>query len=167
MTRRPDLKTAAAMLAAISALAIVSMDASAALAQTTDPVAEAKAIIWAKEKAIYAHRAEGDMGYYVANASPAYMSWPPITALPERLNVTAANANITLKSGNKEKIENKLVDFTLDGDTALIYYINHRTARGDGTPVDETFSNIHVWVKRKGEWLLLGGMARPTAPPIR
>jgi hypothetical protein len=33
--------------------------------------------------------------------------------------------------------------------------------------VDEKFSNIHVWVKRDGDWKLLGGMARPTLPPIK
>jgi hypothetical protein len=165
MSHRTAPKATARLPLALVALALLGSAASNAWAQT-DPVAEAKATIFAKEQKIYASRAGGSMDYYVANTSPNYLGWPPTAPKPIHRDVVAPGAAKGL-AGSKEKIETKLVDFTLDGDTALIYYMNHRTARGDGTPVDESFSNIHVWVKRNGEWLLLGGMARPTAPTIK
>ena len=142
-----------------------AMLASGVFAQTADHAAEAKAIIWAKEQKIYKDRASGSMDFYVASSSPHYLGWPPTASKPfPRQALPEHTSNII---GNKEKIETEFVDFTIDGDTALIYYNNHRTARGDGSPVDERFSNIHVWVERDGEWKLLGGMARVTAPPLK
>jgi ketosteroid isomerase-like protein len=60
----------------------------------------------------------------------------------------------------KEKLTMELMDFTLHGDTAVIYYLNHRTMRPDGTAVDEKFENIHVWVRDGADWKIVGAMSR-------
>jgi hypothetical protein len=52
------------------------------------------------------------------------------------------------------------MDFTLHGDTAVIYYLNHRTMRPDGAPTDEKFENIHVWVRAGDDWQIVGAMSR-------
>jgi ketosteroid isomerase-like protein len=166
MSRIENLSRAVLAGLFVSALIATSAGAEDAAGKTpADKMAEAKAIIFAKEQKIYGDRATGSMAYYAASTSPNYLGWPPTAAKPfPRQDLSSNNAGI---KGSKEKIDTQLVDFTMDGDTALIYYSNHRTARGDGTPVDEKFSNIHVWVKRDGDWKLLGGMARPTLPPIK
>jgi hypothetical protein len=30
----------------------------------------------------------------------------------------------------------------------------------DGTPADQTFDNIHVWIKEGGDWKVLASMSR-------
>jgi hypothetical protein len=148
-------------LATVVALALGC--ARPAAAQTDEAVAEAKATLFDMEQRIYASRKLGNMDLYVAHASPNYLGWPPIVAKPERRE--KVNANQTNLAGSQEQNELTLAGFTLDGDTAIIYDINHRTRRGDGAPVDEYFDNIHVWVKRDGQWLLLGTMPRPSQRP--
>ena len=59
----------------------------------------------------------------------------------------------------------ELIDVTkkglsFDGDTALAFFETHRTRRAGGEAVDERFENIHVWVKREGEWRLIANMSR-------
>jgi ketosteroid isomerase-like protein len=146
-------------------MAVATMGA-AAHAQTAEETAKAKALIFDMEQKIYADRGTGSIQYYADHTSPHYLGWPPTSAKPIPRQALSNVNNGSIK-GSKEKITTELVDFTLEGDTALIYYENHRTARGDGTPVDERFSNIHVWVKRGDKWMLVGGMARPTLPPIK
>lgn len=129
-------------------------------AATSEAEVEAvKALIWAKEKAIYAGRAKGDVGYYIANASPHYLAWTSGTKAPFGVATLAAGA-AGMKSRDKEIITNELVDFSLSGDTAIIYYRNHRKRLPDGTPVDQTYDNIHVWQKTGGEWKVLASMSR-------
>jgi hypothetical protein len=65
-----------------------------------------------------------------------------------------------MRSQDKEKIETSFSDFTLHGDTAVIYYVNHRTVMPNGTPVDQTFDNIHVWVRDGADWKVLASMSR-------
>ncbi len=50
------------------------------------------------------------------------------------------------------------------GDTAIIYYVDHRTVKPDGTPVDQVFDDIHVWVWENGDWTVLASMSRLEAP---
>jgi hypothetical protein len=128
------------------------------LAQTAAETADAKAKIWAKEQSIYADRAAGNLNSYLKATAPNYMAWPPFSRSPygrEGLKETTPRV-----AGAKEHITSEFTNFTLQGDTAVIYYTNHRTAMGDGTPVDQYFENIHVWVRLGDDWKVLGGMSR-------
>lgn len=130
-----------------------------ASAQAPDAKSKARDEIWAKEQKIYADRANGGLEYYIANTSPNYVGWPPNSARP--LAQTGLKTDSKAMAGKtEEKLTMELMDFTLSGDTAIIYYLNHRTMRPDGTVVDERFENIHVWTREKSEWKLIGGMAR-------
>lgn len=145
------------------ASALLMGAASATQAQTaTDKDSakdKAREAIWAKEQAIYADRSNGGLNYYIANSSPNYVGWPPNS--PKPLAQTGLKADSKAMEGKtKEKLTMELMDFTLSGDTAIIYYLNHRTSRPDGTVVDEKFENIHVWTREAGDWKLMGGMAR-------
>jgi hypothetical protein len=118
----------------------------------------ARAEIWSKELAIYAGRGRGDLGPYIDNTAAGYMAWPPQAAKP--LGVGALRQ--TAKSmPSQEKLTMELVDFTLHGDAAIIYYRTHRTIRPDGAATDEFFETTHTWVREGDDWKLLGGMARP------
>jgi hypothetical protein len=61
--------------------------------------------------------------------------------------------------------------FTLNGNTALTYFLTHRTRLGEAfdlngsRDVDQWYENIHVWTLEDGDWRLIGGMARPVDPP--
>jgi ketosteroid isomerase-like protein len=147
----------------LAALAFWCAAEGVGFAQTADEVAKAKVEIWAKEMAIYAGRAEGSVDYYLKNTSPNYLAWVYGTPKPFGRDALAANGK-NMASQNHEKIDTQFSDFSLHGDTAIIYYINHRTVKPDGTPVDQVFDNIHVWVRENGDWKVLASMSRLEAP---
>jgi hypothetical protein len=134
-----------------------------AVAQDANDKAKAREQIWAKEQAIYQGRAQGQLNYYVENASPHYVGWPPASAKPLALEGLKGDSR-RMVGFNKEKLSMELMDFTLHGDTAVIYYLNHRTMRPDGTAVDEKFENIHVWVRDGADWKIVGAMSRLEPP---
>jgi hypothetical protein len=127
---------------------------------------EAQETIWAKELAIYAGRAKGDLTPYTSNTSQDYLGWPPTAKHPMDNSALKADGR-KMVGENKEKITTAFEGFTLHGDTAVIYYLNHRTMKPDGSPVDESFENIHVWVRDGADWKVLGAMSRhaPAAAP--
>jgi hypothetical protein len=149
---------------AASCAAMIGLFAAAApvLAQTAAETADAKDKIWAKEQSIYAGRAAGGLSNYVNATAPNYMAWPPFFRAP--FGLKGLKDTQPRVAGAKEHITSEFKDFTLQGDTAVIYYTNHRTEMGDGTPVDQYFENIHVWVRIGGDWKVLGGMSRLRAP---
>jgi ketosteroid isomerase-like protein len=119
----------------------------------------ARDAIWAKEKSIYAGRGKGDLAPYLAALASGYLSWPPFDDKPKGENgIRATQRKMAGTSG--ETLAMTLDDFTLNGDAAIIYYHTHRSRLADGTPADETWEVIHSWVREKGEWKVLGGMAR-------
>lgn len=126
---------------------------------SAEEVDAVKAIIWEKEKAIYAGRAQGDVGYYIDNTSPNFLAWTSGTKIPFRVDKLKASRE-TMKGRDQELITNELLDFSLSGDTAIIYYRNHRSRLPDGTIVDQTYDNIHVWQRTNGDWKVLASMSR-------
>jgi hypothetical protein len=137
----------------------------AAPAATADSRTEAvKKEIWAKELSIYAGRGEGKLDFYIDNTSSQYLSWPPTVSAPMPLS-TLQRDGAAMRGKEKEKIDTQFKGFTLSGETAVIYYVNHRTMKADGTPVNQYFENIHVWVHENGAWKVLGGMSRLVQPP--
>ena len=141
-----------------AAFLTLSLCASAS-AQTADEKTKIRDAIWVKEQAIYVNRAQGDLEYYVQNTSPNYVGWPPSAAKPLPLTGLKADAK-RMVGQNKEKLTMEFTDFALSGNTAVIYYANKRSVKPDGTPVDETFENIHVWTREGADWKLVGAMSR-------
>jgi len=131
----------------------------------TGEAAAVQKIIWAKEMAIYEGRAHGDVSYYVNNTSPNYVAWTAGTPTPFRIDKLKASGGV-MKGKDKEIITTTFRDFSLSGDTAIIFYQNHRARMPDGTDVDQTYDNIHVWQKRAGDWKVLASMSRqmPASP---
>jgi hypothetical protein len=151
------------MIGKVVAALVLTLTAGQSLAQSAAEIEKAKAEIWAKEMAIYAGRANGSVEYYFDNTSPDYLAWVYGTPKPFRRDVLAANGK-KMASLNKEKIDTQFSDFTLHGDTAVIYYVNHRTVMPDGTAVDQVFDNIHVWVRENSDWKVLASMSRLESP---
>ncbi|MSO73163.1 MAG: nuclear transport factor 2 family protein [Rhodospirillaceae bacterium] len=147
------------------ALAILPLSvalSSVSFAQTADEVAKAKDEIWAKEKAIYAQRQTGG-DYYFNNSAQGYLAWVYGAPKPfRRENLRPKGPPRAVPT--KEAIANEFSDFSLQGDTAIIYYVNHRTMLADGTPVDQLFDNIHVWVREGGDWKVIASMSRLREP---
>lgn len=139
--------------------ALALMTAHGAMAQTAEEKAKARDEIWAKEQAIYKGRASGGLSFYLENASKNYVGWPPYAAKPAPLS-TLRETSKGMEGQNKEKLEMNFVDFTLNGDTGIIYYMNHRTVLPNGTAVDEKWETIHVWMREAGAWKIVGAMAR-------
>lgn len=142
----------------VALLASVATFIVPVFAQTGDETAKARDEIWAKELNIYAGRAKGSVEYYANNASKDYLAWTYGTPKPFRRDQLGGGGGA--KMAANEKISTTFKDFSLHGDTAIIYYVNHRTVKPDGTPVDQTFDNIHVWVKEDGTWKVLASMSR-------
>ncbi len=124
-----------------------------------DTIEGAKHAIWTKELAIYSARSHGDLHFYVSQLADGYMAWPPQKAAPIG-NTELSSDAAAMKGQGQEKLAMELADFTLNGDTAIVYYNVHRTVLPDGTPTDQHFQNIHVWIYRDGAWKIFGGMAR-------
>ncbi len=121
-----------------------------------------KNMLWQKELKIYEGRAHGNLDFYLANTSPNFLAWPPISDRP--IGNEGLKKTVVRVAAGHEVIKSEVTGFTKDGDTAIIYYLNHRTMKADGTPVDESFANIHVWIKRNAQWVLLGGLSRQLPP---
>lgn len=149
------------MLFAISLLALGGLGAAAA---TDDTVAKARDTIWAKEMAIYEGRSRGAIDFYLNNASPNFLAWTAGTPAPFRIDKLRASG-ATMRGHDQEIIKTTFRDFSLSGDTAVIYYQNHRTRLADGTAVDQTYDNIHVWQLDHGEWKVLASMSRAMPTP--
>jgi hypothetical protein len=130
-----------------------------ASAQTAEETAKAKDAIWKLENSIYMGRAQAGLTFYLENASKNYMGWPPQAPKPMDFKALTTSAP-DLTPNNKEKLAMELTGFTLQGDTGVIYYQTHRTMRADGTAVDEHWEVIHVWIKNKDKWNIVGAMAR-------
>lgn len=149
-------------LLALSACALPSPmraeppSAEPAPADGADAVRDA---LWQKEVAIYEGRSRGDLSYYVGNASPAFLAWTSGTKEPFRKDALEAGM-ATMKGRGQEAITTRFLDFSLSGDTAILYYRNHRTRLPDGTAVDQTYDNIHVWQWADGVWKVLASMSR-------
>jgi len=149
----------ARILGSVAGVLAMTMVSGAAVAQSAADKEAAKNAIWAKEQAIYQGRASGALKFYVDNASPNYLGWPPGPAKPVALPGLRQDSQ-RMEGLNKEKLAMNFVDFTLHGDTGIIYYMNHRTSMPDGRAVDEKWETIHVWVRDNGDWKIVGAMAR-------
>ncbi len=133
--------------------------AAAAVPAPAADLAAARDTIWTKEQSIYAGRGKGDLAPYLAALATGYLSWPPFDAKPKGENgIRATQQKMAGKTA--EALAMTLDDFTLHGDTAIIYYHTHRSRLADGTPADETWEVTHSWVREDGQWKVLGGMAR-------
>ena len=154
MTSAKTLFRMAAFAAACAASPLVA-------APEDDRVAQVRKEIEAKELSIYSGRAKGQLDFYVDNASPRYLGWPPTAKAPFPLTGLRADRN-AMVGKTQEKIATTFTGFTLSGTTAVIYYTNHRTRTSDGKPVDQYFENIHVWSNENGTWKVLGGLSRMT-----
>lgn len=149
-----------------SALALALLATACSPApQTAEPAAvsftreEAQAEIWAKEEAIYGDRARGVIDTYIAATADDYKAWPPGFELP--LDVEDLRAAREGMAGNDQEIlALELVDMSLNGNTAVIYYRSHRTRLPTGEPTDEIFEVTHIWVHNGEDWQILGGLAR-------
>ena len=124
-----------------------------------------EAEIWAKEFAIFEGRSEGDLSNYLNVTSSSYLGWPPV--MKEPLGLDKFRASASESSALKGEVTNiTKKGFTRQGDTAIAYFLTHRTRLGDGfapegeREVDQYYENIHVWTIEDGEWRLVGGMAR-------
>jgi len=150
----------------LALLGLAGLGATACLAavETKDAAIEARDTIWAKEMAIYAGRSHGMVDFYIANASPNFLAWTAGTPAPFRIDKLRAGKP-AMVGKDKEIIKTVFRDFSLSGDTAIIYYVNHRTRLPDGTVVDQTYDNIHVWQKTQGDWKVLASMSRPMPTP--
>ncbi len=146
------------LLTAMSGILSLGMLSTSYAEDASVPSNPVEALIWSQEHKIYDGRAHGTVQYYIDHTSPNYLAWPPVVDRP--INNDGLKKGRQVVAGGHEMIKSELTGFTQDGDTAIIYYLNHRTMRADGTPVDEQFANIHVWIKRGDSWVLLGGMSR-------
>jgi len=124
---------------------------------------QATAEIWEKEQAIYAARGQGDLQYYVDNASEHYLGWPPGWQKPSGIDQLRAGVE-QMRGIDQEELTMEFGDIAFSGNTAVIYYGTHRTRMPGGEPVDQHFEITHIWAFESGEWRLLGAMGRTRAP---
>lgn len=152
----------------LTAACVLCQGPLAATAAPDDRVEKARAAIWAKEMAIYEGRSHGMIDFYLNNASSNFLAWTAGTPAPFRIDKLRAGG-AALRNHNQEIIKTTFRDFSLSGDTAIIYYQNHRTRLADGTTVDQTYDNIHVWQLDHDEWKVLASMSRamPSVAPPR
>jgi hypothetical protein len=135
-----------------------SLTLTAAQAQTAEDMARARDEVWSLEKSIYEGRARGDLSAYADNLAKNYLAWPPVG--PKPLGPTVLHKAASTQHVSQEKLDMEFVDFSMNGDTAVIYYTTHRTRLADGTAVDQKFETTHTWIREKGKWHVFAGMAR-------
>lgn len=127
-------------------------------------------LIWAKEEAIFEGRGRGDLSNYLNAASDNYLGWPSV--FPKPAPLARLESDSTQSSALEgEKITLTRTGFTRNGNTAITYFLNHRTKLGKGMApegerdVNQYYENIHVWTLEDGEWRLIAGMARQVDGP--
>jgi hypothetical protein len=118
-----------------------------------------RAEIWEKELAVYAGRGEGDLQPYLESLASDYKAWPPFRTVPAGADGLRDLA-VRMRGQDQEELEMTFLDFSLNGSTASIYYKTHRTRSADGSPADDHYEVIHVWVREGGTWRVFAGMAR-------
>lgn len=150
-------RTIAPIIVGIVASATVATSIHAYVAQSTTDALRQQ--IEAKELAIYAGRGKGMLDFYINNASQNYLGWPPVAKTPMTLGDLRTNS-AAMRGKTQEKIDTSFKGFTVSGNTAVIYYTNHRTMTDDGKPVNQYFENIHVWANEGGQWRVIGGLSR-------
>jgi hypothetical protein len=144
----------------VLALALTAaLGPSLACGQAPTDEEAAKNTIWQKELAIYKGRGEGDLSIYLNSTSNQYVGWPPGAKIPADLLGLRKMAK-SVSGLNQERLTMELADFTLSGDTAVIYYHTHRTTLPNGEPTDQRYAICHVWVREQGEWRLIGAHGR-------
>ena len=149
---------------------IACVDLTSEESAITESVEAVEAHIWEKELAIFVGRGQGDISNYIGSASDSYLGWPPSLPTPTNLDALKDSAKQAVALlGEVSSLTRK--GFTLEGDTALMYFLNHRTRLGDGMAeegereVNEYYENLHVWNREDGEWKLIGGFARRVDAP--
>jgi hypothetical protein len=155
------MRTGFAVVTMIAALGL----AHSAFAQSAEDIAKAKDEVWAMEKKIYTYEQRNLGGdYYYRISADGYLGWVYGTPKPFH----KPNGPPTpLKTPTKEVITPELTDFSLEGNTAILYYTNHRTMLRDGTPVDQYFDNIHVFIREASGWKLMASMSRIEDPKTK
>jgi hypothetical protein len=152
------------------ALLLLPLAAGAQEVTMTAEEAAIRDLIWDKEMAIFDGRSAGDLSAYLNATSDFYLGWPPGFAEPLPLGDFRAGAGMA-PGLRGEVTDVTKMGFTLNGNTALTYFLTHRTRLGeafevDGSrDVDQWYENIHVWTLENGDWRLIGGMARPVDGP--
>jgi ketosteroid isomerase-like protein len=139
--------------------ATIAFTAGPVRAQSASDASDARQAIWAQEQLIYKARAKGSLDYYLASTAEGYLAWPPNHTAPIGTAGLRKDA-AAMKSRPQEQSELELVDFTLNGSTAIIYYVNSVTLTGASSSTIKRYDNIHVWVREAGVWRLMGGMSR-------
>ena len=124
-----------------------------------DAYTAARDEIWAKEQAIYKARSNGDLNFYLQNASSGYKGWPPYSENPGGLTYLK-NMAADMVGQDQEELTMELADFALSGDTAVIYYSTHRTRMPNGEPANQRYAICHVWTREADGWKLVGAMGR-------
>lgn len=145
----------------LATLCLVFITASPlAMAESSeDAYAAARDEIWAKEQAIYKARSNGDLNFYLQNASSGYKGWPPYSENPGGLTYLK-NMAADMVGQDQEELTMELADFALSGDTAVIYYSTHRTRMPNGEPANQRYAICHVWTREADGWKLVGAMGR-------
>lgn len=147
----------------IGALVAALVAGAGSVPVRADETETARVAIWTLEQAIYEGRSKGDVSAYANTTAKGYMAWPPVLAAPMR--VDGFDAALANPQASQEELAMELIDFTLHGETAIIYYRTHRTRLADGTPADDRFDVTHTWIREDGAWRVLGGMARSQVLP--
>jgi hypothetical protein len=155
------MRTQFAAVAMVAALGL----AHSAFAQSAAEIAKAKDEVWAMEKKIYTYEQRNLGGdYYYRISADGYLGW--VYGTPKPFHKPKAPPT-PLTTPTKEVITPEFTDFSLEGNTAILYYTNHRTMLRDGTPVDQYFDNIHVFIREGGDWKLMASMSRIEDPKAK
>jgi hypothetical protein len=149
------------VLLLVACVATLAAQATVATDESAEYREQVRAEIWAKEIAIYAGRGDGNLQPYIEALATDYMAWPPFRDTPADAEGLEDLA-LRMRGQDQEELEMTFLDFSLNGNTASIYYKTHRTRSADGSPANDFYEVIHVWVKEDGIWRVFAGMARDT-----
>ena len=149
------------ILSAAALTAVILSILSLSLSRAQDAALSPEQQVWALEQEIYARRAVGDMQYYSSISSEHYLGWPAPAEKPASYEAIKAQGR-DFPTG---EVINVVSDgISVDGDTAISFFSTQRTTRPGGQSVDERYENIHVYVRRDGDWRLVGAMSRRVLP---
>lgn len=152
-----------AMLLLAASTAAAAPQASQCDTMFGGDIEKIKEHIWQKEMSIYQGRANGDLTFYLSNTSDHFLAWALGMKEPYD-KASFQKRSERMKGNNQEKITSTLKGFTVSDNTAVIYYVNHRTRMADGTEVDQHLDNIHVWINENCQWKVIGSMSRISQP---
>ncbi|MHB8484412.1 MAG: nuclear transport factor 2 family protein [Candidatus Acidiferrales bacterium] len=122
--------------------------------------------VWAGEQAYWRYVKAHDVTRYLALWSDDFTGWPIVNEHPEHKAEVGAFLKANGSLGHVVAYELHRESVEMHGDAVITFY-RATVSRGnaDGSVSTTTYRMTHTWMKKNGQWQIVGGMSAVDPPP--